>query len=117
MSNDNPFSGPFAGAAGLGGTPLDGDEKKSIALCCPACKSTNFRAWTNEFGVMRQCLEPNCKNEWSGSTVTAGRSNFLDLYPQPMPGVPAPDDDYPSVQYTGAGFRDPSKNFGNDDDF
>jgi len=33
--------------------------------------------------------------------------------PLPMPGVPVPveEDDVDLVQYTGAGFRDPNKNY------
>ncbi len=112
---DNPFSGPFAGAPGIGGNPLD--DENNAKLCCPACKSENFRGWTTQYGVMRKCLEPNCQNEWSGGTMASGRSNFAELFPQPLPNVPAPDDDYPVVQYTGAGFRDPSRSFGGDDDY
>lgn len=115
MSNDNPFSGPFAGAPGIGGNPLD--DPGNAKVCCPKCGSDNFRAWNNDYGLMRKCLVPTCQQEWSGGTMAAGRPNFLDLYPQPLPGVPAPDDDYQSVQYTGAGFRDPSKNYGGDDDY
>ncbi len=111
--SDNPFSGPFAGASGIGGNPMD--DEANVKLGCPKCKSQNFRAWTTQYGPMRQCLEPNCKNEWSGGTMAAGRPNFDQLFPQPPPGVVAPDDDVPLVQYTGAGFRDPSKSFGDDD--
>ncbi len=32
-------------------------------------------------------------------------------------GVPAPDDDLPLVQYTGARFRDPRRNSGGGDDW
>lgn len=106
---ENPFSGgPF------GGSPLeDGDGQ--VTPCCPKCKSQNFRAWNTQYGLMRQCLEAGCKNEWSGGTMSAGRPNFAQAFPQPMPGTPAPDDDIPTVQYTGAGFRDPGKSFGDDD--
>lgn len=111
--SDNPFSGPFAGAPGIGGNPLE-DERNST-VCCPKCKSTNFRAWTHQYGLSRKCNEKNCQTEWSGGTMAAGRSNFQQLFPQPLPGVPAPDEDIPVTQYTGSSFRDPSKNF--DDDY
>jgi hypothetical protein len=113
MPDDNDFSGPFAGAPGIGGNPLDNEDHARI--CCPKCRSDNFRAWTNDYGVMRKCLEKGCGEEWSGGTMAAGRNNFTSLFPQPLPGVPAPDDDLPVVQYTGAGFRDPSKTFDGDD--
>lgn len=112
MAIDNPFSGPFAGAPGIGGNPLDSEDNATVR--CPKCKSTNFRAWTTDFGVMRKCKEANCQEEWSGGTMAAGRSNFAAMYPQPHPNMPAPEDDLPAVQYTGAGFRDPDKNFGDD---
>ena len=115
MSEQNPFSGPFAGAPGIGGNPLDGEE--NVGVCCPKCKSQKFRAWTGEYGVMRTCLEKGCGEERSGSTVKAGRSNFLNLYPQPLPNTQAPDDDLPLIQYTGSPFRDPGRNFGGDDDY
>lgn len=114
MSDDqNPFSGPFAGAPGIGGNPLDSAE--NVGIRCPKCKSDDFRAWTTQYGVMRKCNVATCREEWSGGTMAAGRPNFQNLYPQPLPGVPAPDDDLPVVQYTGASFRDPSKNFDDDD--
>lgn len=110
----SPFSGPFAGAPGIGGNPLDEDTVVGGPRC-PKCKSTNFRGWNTDYGVMRKCLVPACQEEWSGGTMAAGRANFLDLYPQPLPGVPAIEDDVPPIQYTGAGYRDPSKNFGDDE--
>lgn len=110
---DNPFSGPFAGAPGIGGNPLD--DKNNSKVCCPKCGSSNFRAWNTEYGLMRQCLETACKEEWTGGTMAAGRMDFLNRYPQPPPGMPALDEDLPVIQYTGAGFRDPNKNFGDDD--
>jgi hypothetical protein len=112
MTMTNPFSGPFAGAPGIGGNPVD--DAGHAQICCPKCKSSNFRAWTNDYGVNRECLEKGCKQIWSGGTLAAGRPEFglTDLLPD---GSVAPDIDVPSVQYTGAGFRDPSKTFGDDD--
>lgn len=109
----NPFSGPFGNPDNIGGNPLDNEA--NAQACCPKCKSQNFRAWSTQYGVMRKCLEANCQNEWSGGTMAAGRPNFDQIFPQPLPDVPVPDEDWPVVQYTGAGFRDPSKSFGDDD--
>lgn len=110
---DNPFSGPFAGAPGLGGNPLD--DAANAGIRCPKCKSDNFRAWSNQLGVMRKCLVVGCGEEWSGGTMAKGIADFLDQFPQPHPDSQAPDDDLPAVQYTGASFRDPDRNFGGDD--
>lgn len=109
MAEGNPFSGPFAGVPNIGGNPLDNEE--NVGLRCPQCKSQNFRAWTNDYGVMRECND--CKLEWSGGTMSAAKPAFLG--PLPPANMPAPDDDWPSVQYTGAAFRDPSKTYGDDD--
>lgn len=107
--SDNPFSGPFAGAPGIGGNPIDNEANAVVR--CPGCKSQKFRAWTTDYGVMRKCHD--CKQEWSGGTMGAARGILTG--PRPGPGMPAPDDDIPGVQYTGAGFRDPSKTFGDDE--
>lgn len=107
----NPFGGPFAGAPGIGGNPLD--DEGNTGHRCPSCKSTNFRAYTNQYGVTRKCLESGCGQEWSGGTLATARPTFQeDLFPD---GSVAPDADLPVVQYTGAAFRDPSKSFGDDD--
>lgn len=107
----NPFSGPFAGAPGIGGNPLE-DERNAIS-CCPKCRSTNFRAWSNQWGNFRKCLEAGCGEEWSGTSVAVAQQMFSEpLLPD---GTVAPDADLPPVQYTGAGFRDPSKTYGDDD--
>lgn len=113
MSNPfNPFGGPFGNPSqDAGGNPMD--DERNLIVCCPTCKSTNFRAWTNDYGVHRQCLEPNCRETWSGSTVAAAQPFYSD--PVLPDGSVAPDIDIPVVQYTGASFRDPSKTFGGDD--
>lgn len=112
MSN-SPFSGPFAGAEGIGGNPLE--DERNASPKCPKCKLSDFHAWTPQYGgVMRRCHK--CGEEWSGGGFSVGRPDFTD--PAPLPGVPAPDYDLPVVQYTGASFRDPSRNFdGSDDDY
>lgn len=106
----NPFSGPFGGAPGIGGNPLDGEE--NLVVCCPQCKSTNFRAWSGDYGLQRECND--CKQVWSGGTLAAAQPDFSSLRPD---GTLAEDFDIPVSQYTGASFRDPSRTFGGDDDW
>ncbi len=113
----NPFSGPFAGAPGIGGNPLD--DEGHVGPRCPKCKSTNFRAWTTDYGIMRKCLEKGCGEEWSGGSVAV--SNY-QLFDDPELRVltedtVAPDINIPSVQFTGASYRDPSRNLNNDDEW
>lgn len=108
----NPFGGPFAGAPGIGGNPLD--DEANVGPRCPKCKSTNFHAHSGEFGITRKCLEPLCREEWSGGSIAVGRPLFSDLDVLPDGSV-APDIDIPTIQYTGAGFRDPSKIIGDDE--
>lgn len=111
MSNPaNPFGGPFAGAPGIGGNPLE--DEAHAGPRCPKCKSQNFHAWTMQYGLMRRCNE--CREEWSGGSVAVGRPDFLE--PVPAAGIPVPEE-LPVVQYTGAGFRDPSKNYDGGDDW
>lgn len=104
----NPFGGPFAGAGHIGGNPME--NAAHAGPRCPVCTSQNFHAWTHQYGVSRRCLD--CGNEWSGGTVAAARPSFLEP-PPPPDGMVL--DDPPVIQYTGANFRDPSKNFGDDD--
>lgn len=92
---DHPFGGPFGGSP-IPGDPLDGN-RDAAKICCPRCKSEKFRAWSNQYGQFRKCYE--CKNEWPG-----GMAGVIPGEDVP-PGVPAPDDDIPAVQYTGAAFR------------
>lgn len=112
----NPFGGPFS-SSGIGGNPLD--DEANMGPRCPKCKSKNFHAWTTDYGIARKCLEPGCKEEWSGGSVAV--SNY-QLFSDPEfrafteDAVP-PDIDIPVVQYTGASFRDPSKNVGGDDEW
>lgn len=108
----HPFGGPFGGAPGIGGNPLD-DEANAV-LRCPKCKSSKFNSFTNDYGIQRKCLEPGCGQEWSGGIMSA-RPSFLDHGEILPDGSIAPDIDIPVVQYTGAGFRNPSNIFGDDD--
>lgn len=109
----NPFSGPFSGHE-IGGNPLD--DEANLTPRCPKCKSTNFHAWSGEYGITRRCLVPTCKEEWSGGSIAVGRPLFIDPSDIIPDGAAAPDLDLPAVQYTGAYFRDPSKTFGGDDE-
>lgn len=107
----NPFSGPFAGAPGVGGNPID--DEANLITRCPKCKSANFRAWTNQYGIMRACLEPKCKEEWSSGSVAVANPLYSDSELL-ADGKVAPDIDIPVIQYTGAAFRDPSKLYGDE---
>lgn len=100
--------GPYGGA--VGGNPLDREGEPPIK--CPRCKKANFHAFTNTYGLIRRCKE--CGNEWSGGSANAS-ANPDWRYGVPLPGTPAPYDDLPVTQYTGASFRDPSKNSGGDE--
>lgn len=111
----NPFGGPFAGAPGIGGNPLDNEDHAIVR--CPKCKAVNFHAYTNDYGITRKCLEPGCGQEWSGGSIAVGRPSFLGDPDILSDGSVAPDIDISVVQYTGASFRDPSKSFGGDDDY
>lgn len=116
----NPFGGPFGGAPGIGGNPIDDDA--NLGPRCPKCKSKNFHAWSTDYGVMRKCLEPGCKEEWSGGSVSVSANQLLFTDPDEFSrtlaeGTMAPDIDIPSVQFTGSNFRDPSRNLGGDDEW
>ena len=95
--NDHPF-GPFGGGP-TPGDPLNADVEE-MKIRCPKCKSENFRAWTNQFGIFRKCHE--CRNEWSGGTSWVLPD--LDGTESTPPGVPAPDDDLPTT-YLGPEFN------------
>lgn len=95
---DHPF-GPFGGGPSPG-DPLNADVSQ-MKVCCPKCKSEKFRAYTNQYGVFRQCYA--CKNEWSGGT--SGALPDLDGSATTPPGVPAIDEDIPSSAYLGPEFN------------
>jgi len=100
MSFDNPFGG----------------SASSPKIICPVCKADEFDARQNQYETWRECRK--CGNRWSGGSVGAGQPDFAlveNMGLVPPEGVPAPDDDLPSSQYTGSPFRDPSRNFGGDE--
>jgi hypothetical protein len=80
------------------------------AIKCPVCTASDFDVRTNQYGIMRSCNK--CGNQWHGGSMAVARPDFSD--PIPPPGVPVPDD-IPVTQYTGAGFRDPSKSYDSDE--
>ena len=66
-----------------------------------------------QWNLTRICLKPGedgkpCNQKWSGG-IGVQQADFAE--PAPQDGVESTLDDRPSVQYTGASFRDPSKNF------
>ena len=82
--------------------------KKPQTICCPVCGSEKWEAKQNQWANFRVC---ECGNTWSGGvgfdqTLT---TEHPDLPPK---GIAPPEDaDVPAQQYTGAGFRDPDKNW------
>jgi hypothetical protein len=98
--SDYPYSG---GKGPFGGNPLDNEANAGPK--CPKCKKADFDAYSNQYGIFRKCRA--CKQTWSGGSFSSVRPDFRD--PLPVPGTPAPED-LPLTQYTGAAFRDPSKN-------
>jgi hypothetical protein len=95
MMSDHPF-GPFAGTPG---DPLNKDAP--LKICCPKCKSENFRAFSNQFGVQRVCKD--CRNTWSGGVggvLAVPDSDHAGSSGSPL-GVAAPDDTLPARQFVG----------------
>lgn len=78
---------------------------------CPKCKSAEYDGRQNQYETFFDCRK--CGNRWSGGSMGAAKPDFLEA--PPPAGLPAPADDLPAVQYTGAAFRDPSRNFGGDE--
>ncbi len=94
MSND--LFGPFSGGS-FPGDPLN--TETVTVICCPVCKSENFRAYSNQYGIFRICKD--CSNEWSGGTsgVLMDPSNN---HTSP-PGI-VEIDEYPVQPYLGPEF-------------
>lgn len=89
--------------------PFDiGKLEESRRLRCKQCGETqNITCRALEWEYRRKCNA--CGFEWSGGMVR-GEPDPTSI--PVMDGVPAPDDDDPPVvQYTGANFRDPNKNY------
>lgn len=89
-----------------------GEEKAQEinVIKCPVCSASDFEARQNQYETFRICNK--CGNKWSGGSLAAAQPDYRDQVPPP--GVPAPDDDLPVTQYTGAGFR--LGGIGSDDD-
>jgi hypothetical protein len=81
--------------------------KKLACLKCGETEHLTGRATQWEF--IRVCM--TCGFEWSAGSMNVAIADTSA--PPPMPGVPAPpeEDDYGGERYTGAGFRDPDKNY------
>ena len=81
--------------------------QKIACLKCGEVEHLSGRGTQWEF--RRICL--TCGFEWSAGSMNVARADMSS--PLPMPGVPVPveEDDVDLVQYTGAGFRDPNKNY------
>ncbi len=104
MSDNNPFAGPYGQGGGFFGTkPGTGAD----GLCCPQCKAKDWDVSTRPHEILRICRV--CKNEWSGGTM--GVAQLDPTYVPSPPNSQPEDDDIPLTQYTGADFRDPSKNY------
>lgn len=88
MPDENPFKNAY--------DPLAAGSSEVVK--CPKCGKADFDARSNEYGVTRTCRV--CKNEWSGG----GLGCFPPGTPH-IPEVPAEDDNYPLVQFTGAPYR------------
>ena len=103
---NSPFGGPKKAKGDKSSTP------QSLKICCPRCSSEEFDAKQNQWEMWRECRV--CGNRWSGGSAGAGQPEItpeLQAALLPNKGVPAPDDLDTGSQYTGADFRDPSKNF------
>jgi hypothetical protein len=79
---------------------------------CPVCGETEkIESKTLQYELHRKCLA--CGNDWTGGMGVQRTDPFS---PPPIEGVNVDaDDDRPVVQFTGAGFRDPDKNYGGED--
>lgn len=96
----NPFSGPFSPIADIISNP-----EAPVGPSCPICKKQEFDAYSTEFTIVRTCRA--CSHQWCGGSFMAQPDQSS---PPPPIGVPSPED-YPVAQYTGASYRNPSKNF------
>lgn len=103
MSHNNS-GGPFDPGGIFGSKVLDSiDEKPGVK--CPKCRARDFSAITTQYALIRTCRK--CNTQWSGGSMAVAKKDMSS--PPPAPGIPVPDD-LPVEQYTGAAFRDPSKN-------
>lgn len=95
--------------------PFDAEQAARPAIICPNPECRNdgmdgsITGKSGQWGIKRICKK--CGQEWHGG-IAVQRADFSE--PMPRPGVPEPDD-RPTTQYTGAAFRDPSKNFSGGD--
>jgi hypothetical protein len=95
--------------------PFDTRQTTSTGIQCPECGNNgmdgSITGQSGQWGIKRICKK--CDHEWHGG-IGVQRADFSE--PIPRPGVAPPAyDDIPIVQYTGAAYRDPSKNFSGDE--
>jgi predicted RNA-binding Zn-ribbon protein involved in translation (DUF1610 family) len=90
-------------------SPFDlGKLEEQRKIQCPKCgEQMHITCRSLEYEYIRHCNVCGC--DWSGGMVRGEP----DPGSAPIgPGMPVPEeDDRPAVQYTGASFRDPNKNF------
>ena len=86
MPDENPFKNAY--------DPLEAGTSNVVK--CPKCKSQDFDARSNQYGVHRICRK--CKNAWSGGGVGFAPPDFL------APEIPV-EEDVPLTQFTGAPYR------------
>lgn len=93
--------------------PWEESATPSNTLRCPVCHNDgmdgSITGFSSTYGIHRRCLR--CKNEWQGG-IGVQIADFSD--PLPLPNVERKEEP-PSVQYTGGQYRDPNKNYGNDE--
>lgn len=93
---------PFAGGP-VPGDVLDANPEIA-RICCPLCKSDNFRAVSNQYGVTRICND--CRNEWSGGVMGSVPDPYNMGSSGSPPSVDAPEaHDYPDHPALGPEFN------------
>jgi DNA-directed RNA polymerase subunit RPC12/RpoP len=98
------------------GITLPWDEKATTSnvIRCPQCGNNGqdgtITGYSGTYGVRRKCLK--CKQEWSGG-IGVQIADFSE--PLPIPGVERMEE-VPEVKYTGGQFRNPNKNYSDDEE-
>lgn len=90
--------------------PWDESTSEKTVLQCPNCGNDgmdgSITGRSTQWGVTRICKK--CDFKWQGG-IGVQQADFSE--PPPIPGIDTEIDDEPSIQYTGASYRDPDKNF------
>ena len=96
--------------------PFDAEQTSGPKIVCPnpTCRNDgmdgSITGKSGQWGIKRICKK--CGQEWSGG-IGVQQADYSE--PMPLPGVDTTGDDIPVSKYTGASFRDPSKNFSGDE--